>query len=278
MNEALENINKIISNLDKIVTEYGDEPTTDSQYAKECSNYPDKPRINEPFTFGRLNLRAGREHLTTLPYLSQNNIFASSVVARAVLEASSLAVWFLSPSIDETERVKRGLMQLCDGKNQIRKFFRDNNYTADVARIDDFFANRLPTILTSLGIEFRNSNGNIVEPQRKKPTITDLINEVLGAEFQSSYRILSGFAHGQANVLVTFGYDIDNAASKNGLNEIEFKPNSAITIFALKTAVEAYEKAIEAYFEISNWDFAKVKPSFDNFFKSLAEAYKNSRA
>lgn len=277
MNEALENINKIISAIDEIVTEYGDTPTADSQFEKECSNYPDKPRINEPFTFGRLNLRAAREQLSTLPYLSQNNIFASSVVARAVLEASSLAVWFLSPGIDETERVKRGLIQLCDGKNQIRKFFRDEKQTADVARIDDFFATRLPVILANLGIEFRNANGDIVEPQIKKPSIIDLIDANFGAESRSSYRILSGFAHGQANVLITFGYDIGNPASKSGLNEVEFKPSPSITIFALKTAVESFMKATEAYFQISNWDFAKVKPTFDDFFTSLYKSYENNR-
>ena len=132
-------------------------------------------------------------------------------------------------------------------------------------------------ILAGLGIEFRNANGDIVEPQKKKPNIIDLITENFGAEFRSSYRILSRFTHGQANVLITFGYDIDNAVSENGLNKIEFKPKPSI-IYALKTAVESYRKALESFFEISGWDFTKVKPSFDDFFTLLFEAYKNSRA
>ena len=136
----------------------------------------------------------------------------------------------------------------------------------------------LPVMLANLGIEFRKVNGDIVEPQIKKPSIIDLITDNFGAESRSSYRILSGFAHGQANVLVTFGYDIGNPASSGGLNEVEFKPSPSIIIFALKTAVESYMKATETYFQISNWDFTKVKSAFNNFFTSLSEAFQKSRA
>ena len=273
MNEALENINKIISKFDEVVAEYSDKPSADSQFEKEYSHYPDKDRITDPFTFGRINLRAGREHLAMLPSLFQsNNIFAGSVVARAVFEASSLALWFLSPSIDENERVRRGLIQLSDGKNQVRQL------GGNTSSIDDFFDNRLPKILATLGLEYRDGKGKIVKPHKIKPSISDMITVELGEKFRNDYRILSGMAHGQPVVLISFGYDIGNVVERNGSKEVEFKPSQSIAIFALFSVVEAYKKALESSFEISGWDFTRVKPSFDNFFTSLSEAYKKSRA
>lgn len=274
MNKTLEELNKLISKLDEVVAEYNDEPLAGSQFEKECSNYPHKKDwIIDPFTFGRINLRAGREHLAVLPLLFQSNdIFSGSVVARAVLEASSLALWFLSPSIDENERVNRGLIQLSDGKNQVKQLVKDTT------SVDDFFDNRLPKILTTLGIEYRDGKGRIVKPHKVKPSISNMIELELGLRFRNDYRILSGMAHGQPVILMSFGYDVGRIVEKNGAKEVEFKPSQSIAMFALFSVVEAYKKASESYFEISGWDFAKVKPSFDAFFLSLADAYASSRA
>lgn len=245
---------------------------------KELAAYPDKPRISEPFSFAKLNLRAGREQLAAIPDLIRGEkVFTNPVAARAVLESATLALWLLDTEIDEKERVTRGIIQLCDGKNQLRKFYNEDGNDAAVAQINDFFENRLPLLLASNGIIFQNNAGNPVPPQDKKPNIVDMIRQVLGNDFRLAYRILSGFAHGQPNILLTFAYDFDNAAGAGGMKMVNYKPKDQIQLYSFRIAGKAFEKALETYFAISNWDFNKIKPVFNNFFTEIDEASKNSK-
>lgn len=265
MNKVFESINSIISKIDEVIDEYGDSPLEGSQFERECSNYPDRKLIINPFTFGRMNLMAGREHLVVLPSLFRhNNIFAGSVVARAVLEASSLAAWFLDPSIDGQERVRRGLVQLCAGKNE------DNKSPGDKTGNENFFDNYLPEVCARLGIEFRNE-GKIIEPRKLKVQISKIIKTQLGGKKRDAYSLLSGVVHGQNSVLMYFGYDLKNPIAKNGSHRFKSKPNQSIAPFALKTAVESYSKGIEYYFNISGWEFSKIQPALDVFHTLLSE-------
>lgn len=268
MDEVFENITKLISKLDEVAAEYKDALAAGSQFENENSGYHDKKRIADAFAFGRFNLRAGREHLAALPTLFLNeNILTGAVAARTVLEASASAIWFLSPSIDVKERVSRGVIQLCEGKHQVKQL------GGDTTGVDDFFENRLPPILAGNNLEYRNSKGKLIKPHQVARETSKTIKEELGEEFRVAYRILSGIAHGQPVFLATFGYDYENAAALNfGLREIGFKPKLTIAFYALKMATESYAKAVETDFKISNWDFTKIEPAFVEVTEAILEA------
>jgi hypothetical protein len=169
MENLLKSLDEIIYAFDLAVTEYQDVPVIGSIMATEIATYPETSRINDAFTFGRLNVLAGREQLSSMSGLIYSEkIFTNPVAARAVLESATLALWLLDPAIDVKERVSRGIIQLCDGKNQIRKFHREEGNTAAVDRINDFFDNRLQPLLDKNGVAYQNNNGDSVLPHKKK--------------------------------------------------------------------------------------------------------------
>ena len=47
-----------------------------------------------------------------------------------------------------------------------------------------------------------------------------------------------------------------------------------IQFYSFLYSVKALEKAMETYFNVADWDVAKVKPSFRNFYVELAKQMK----
>lgn len=279
MEQLIKKIEEILQSFDAAVVENGDKPATDSQSEKELSSYPEKPRITEAYTFAKLNLLAGREQLASMPDLiRKESLFMTPVAARAVLEASASALWMLNPAIDAKERVTRAIILLCDGKSQLMKFHNDDKSDKDkdakIAGIKDFFDTRLPAILAANGISYENKAGDPIPPQDKKPKIIDMIEKNLNQDFRLAYRILSGFAHGQQNILMTFGYDISNPVKKDGMNILENKPNNQIIFYSLHIAVRSYWRALEVFFGISGWDFEKMNDAFRSFYREMSKTAK----
>jgi hypothetical protein len=281
MDELLKAIENFINAFDQTVSEYGSQPAGGSQMESEMNSYHDTKRIQEVFSFAQINLRVGRDQLASMPSLIRDdNIMTNPVAARAVLEASALAGWILDPTIDAKERVKRGIAQLCDGKVQLRSFYQDDKDSdeaeraAHIARINDFLDNRLPPILAANGITYESANGKPIPAHKYKPNMVDMTEHFLGHEFRTAYRVLSGVAHGQPQMIITFYYDIENAQGGDGMKKVEFKPGTGITLYSFKMAVQAYQKALAAFFSIAGWDFNKIKPAYNNFEHFLREEIK----
>lgn len=292
MKTVLEKISELTIKFNEVAAEYGNEAQPRSIRVRDMTTFPEKNRITEAFSLGEINLRLALDNLTALPGIVLSNAPLLVVVAaRAILEESSLAMWFLDPNINATERVRRNIMQMCQGKIEVKKLhlinqshltnrlsFINNNAAesaeitaqitkskADVAGIDDFFDNRLANILTACGTEFKKTDGKVTAPQNLKPDISQMIEDNFDGEARAMYKIFSGIAHGQTNTIITFLYDYENARSKDGLNFVEHKPKIEIIFVALKYAILSFEKAVKNMFETNGWDFAKIEPAFKEF-------------
>lgn len=266
MKNLLEKISNIPKIVDEVVAEYENAAYPESIYIRDITNFSEKDRISEAFSMGAINIRLALDNIVALPGIVRSNApFLIVIAARAVLEESSLAMWFYDPTIDATERVRRNIMQMCQGKIEVKKLHQLSNNQAEVAKIDDFFDNRLPIIMKACGVEFKNAKGKVTEPQNLKKDISEMIENNYDKDARAAYKILSGIAHGQTNTIVTFTYDFDNAQKSNGMNIIEHKPKIEIVYFALRYAIFSFEKAVNSMFTANGWDFGKIEKAFKEF-------------
>lgn len=275
MENILDAISNISTMFDEVVAQYGDAEQPGSIRARDMTSFSDKARkvrVAEAFSMGAINLRLALDNINALPGIVRANApFLVVVAARAILEESSLSMWFYDPSIDSTERIRRNLMQLCQVKEEVKKLHLMNNDVAEAAKIEDFFDNRLLPILTACGVEFKNAKGKATQPQNLKPDISTMSEKNYDSHARAAYKIFSGIAYGQTNTIVTFAYDFGNAQKKDAVNLIEYKPKIEIIYYALKFALLAFEKAVRTVFQTNGWDFGKIETAFGEFSAAFNE-------
>ena len=183
-------------------------PAVHSLAASEKALFADPERLMTVYSQGIVLLELTEDHAESFircvaePALS----FAVWTNVRTVLESSALAAWLLDEHISVKERVQRSLAFRYEGLEQQRKLLnsigRHKERDGLMQRIDS-----IEQSAVSLGYS------SVVDKNQKRigigqvmPPITEIIRDVLDEE--TTYRILSGVAHGHSWALTQLGMQV----------------------------------------------------------------------
>ena len=199
--------------------------------------------------------------LTIAPYTS----------ARANLESSALASWFLDADIDAKERVQRSFAFRFEGLSQQVKFARTSGLDAKkiMNRIDD-----VEKLALSLGFpQVKDRRGRRIGIGQQFPKMTDLIGSVLDEE--SSYRLLSAFTHAhswaiqQLSFIQTKNNSDKNSNFSSDTTHFEKTLKPEATIFICNKSAYAFSRALWNKVQLYGYKLSDFKEILNEVFDDL---------
>jgi len=182
-------------------------PMPRSPVSLEQSAEPDlADRLLDACFQGNLLLESAIDHAYALTLLMVEPMptVAPWTCVRGGLEAAAAACWLLSDDIDGRERVSRSLAFRYDGLREQQKLARAAGDLAVMQQVDERIEELEQKALVLGFSPTVDRNGKRNGIGQKMPLKTECIETVFGAE--TLYRILSGMAHSQPNVMIQLGY------------------------------------------------------------------------
>ena len=196
------------------------QPEPCSVMAQDIANFGnDKPFVNA-MTVADLACQYTHDHFSLFVNLLTGSVdpITSCTIIRSLLETAAIGAWAVDPLIDTVSRVSRIYAIRFESIVQQLKVLK---CTKGIATADiDKTASRINAIANdaiSRGITVDHVKGKVTLIGTRKPGPTDMIKEVLNAEW--IYRLLSAVAHGHHWALRDIGFikvDAEDQTSADG--------------------------------------------------------------
>lgn len=175
----------------------GHRPAAGSKADAEFQSFADPECVFTAWGLAQLLLEFTSDHVSLfVKSLNQPVEVAGSITCvRSMMECSSLAAWFLDPSINVTERIQRTFAHRFEGLIQQLKLARSTGKSSlEIQNSEDRIV-ELEREAIQLGYSCaRNKQQKLIWIGQPMPSATDLIQTVLGDG--SIYKLLSAVAHG----------------------------------------------------------------------------------
>jgi len=225
----------------------------DSQADKEISSSTNS-LVKVAYEQSSFLIESGGDHFQALEKLLTEpvSVFAPWTCVRALVEASSLAIWLLDNEIDKNKRVERSLSLRCSGLNEQLKLARD--YNAEDAM--EAIKSRMKAVKDKAA----NCGYSKIPGM---PPKTDLINTYMGEVV--SYRVLSAIAHSDITALQQKGF-WQPLSDPNHI-EKRIKLDDVATI--CQSGTIAFSKAIWYMAIVFGWNVEDLEVIFQRVFDTL---------
>jgi hypothetical protein len=236
--------------LNAMVDMYEQRPNTvisGSRMAQDITNFGGESPFRDAITFSDFAFQYTHDHLSLFVNVLSDHLepITSCTLIRSILETAAIGAWVTDPSIATVERVARVYSIRYESIVQNVKVLQ---CTPGIDREEvEKTKNRIDSIANHAavdGIDVNRENGRIKWIGKKKPSATELITDVLNAEW--IYRLLSAVAHGHHWALRDIGFErlaeSNQNASADGLF-VKRKFPEAILLFGMHGML-AYSRLI----------------------------------
>ena len=264
-------VNDLFDGSGQIFNQYHHEPAVNSIAAQEQQNFPKPSLVNDVHYRGILSMEAAGDHLVgfTACIAEPAKTLAPATCVRGLLESCALAAWFLDPTIDAKTRVGRCFAFRYEGFVQQIKVFQVDKRQADIDSVRQRMT-KVEQDAVSLGYpQLLNKHGAINGIAQHMPGITELIETTLNEE--TTYRLLSGVAHGHHWAIQQLGFQNIEAKDSEGkvIKALEKYLHPNVALYLGLIATRSFARVIWYLWRLYGWNLKEVEHLLDTTYDQL---------
>jgi len=257
----------------KQMDDHGNRPNADSQAVAEFAKCADSEAPRTLYSQAGIALVVAGDNMFALDRVLTEPVmsFAPWVLGRTILEAASLAMWLLDPTVDLETRMSRSMsLRLSHLRDQAtyartaprRQVEAEDQLTHAVSHV----AERVKSIEMQgrqLGIPLkRDKKGRLIGFGCGMPPATQLA-DIFGEA--STYRLLSGLAHGRMWAQLALGM----RRTRSDEPAVEQHVTPVAALFLVVCAVEWFSRPAWNYFQLNGWDVIRLAATLERAYDQV---------
>jgi hypothetical protein len=259
--------------LGQLTDRQGIEPVANSKAYLELHSYQNPETVMTAYSQGSMLNEVSADQLIafTKTITEPAQSIAPWTCVRAVIEASALASWLLSPSIDISTRISRSFAFRYEGLSQQEKFLRSIHDNIGLERASAQI-DKVEQKAIGLGFtQVLDKHHRRIGIGQVMPGVTDIVGQTLGEE--DTYRLLSAMAHAHPWALQKLSFhrvtSEDEVFLERGTQTVvvrAFEKNLDLTsvMYLCSKAIICFARPVWYKFQLFGWDLAQLQDILEN--------------